>query len=179
MKVAKNLRERINTILDIPKTDIADEVMEKVLDGIHGETLITPAEVEDIFGKEMHTARSILYGAMKCATLQCCHVETSNYCLPKKDQNMIAFQNPGFLYTLAQHIFYTLRTDWTVDDVLSHDSEKTDTFWQKCEDLLMCRFAQSDYKMYVEIQKTSIYSILLCDNTLYIEVLLAILSTIR
>lgn len=141
MKAAKKIQERINTILDIPKKDISDEAMEKILDGIHGETLITPAEVEDIFEKEMHTARSILYGAMKCATLQCCHVETSNYCLPKEDQNMIAFQNPGFLYTLAQHLFRTLRKDGTVGDTFSIDSEKSDTFWQKCEDLLLCRLA--------------------------------------
>ena len=141
MKVAKKIQERINTILDIPKKDISDEAMEKVLDGIQGETLITPAEVEDIFEKEMHTAWSILYGAMKCASLQCCRVEASNYCLPKEDQNMIVFQNPGVLYTLAQHIFHTLRTDGTVDDTLSIDSEKADTFWQKCEDLLMCRLA--------------------------------------
>lgn len=139
MKAAKKIQERINTILDIPKKDISDEAMEKILDGIHGETLITPAEVEDIFEKEMHTVRSILYGAMKCATLQCCHVETSNYCLPKKYQNMIAFQNPGFLHTLAQHIFHTLCKDGTVDDVLSNDSGKANVFWQQCEELLMCR----------------------------------------
>ncbi len=141
MKAAKKIQERINTILDIPKKDISDEAMEKVLDGIQGETLITPAEVEDIFEKEMHTAWSILYGAMKCASLQCCRVEASNYCLPKEDQNMIAFQNSGFLYTLAQHIFHTLRKDGTVDYTLSIDSEKADTFWQKCEDLLLCRLA--------------------------------------
>lgn len=141
MKAAKKIQERINTILDIPRKDIADEVMEKVLDEIPSEKLITPAEVEDIFEKEMHTAWSILYGAMKCASLQCCRVEASNYCLPKEDQNMIVFQNPGFLYTLAQHIFRTLRTDGTVGDTFSIDSEKSDTFWQKCEDLLLCRLA--------------------------------------
>lgn len=141
MKAAKKIQERINTILDIPRKDIADEVMEKVLDEIPSEKLITPAEVEDIFEKEMHTAKSILYGAMKCATLQYYHVEASNYCLQKENQTMIAFQNTGFLYTLAQHIFRTLRKDGTVDDTLSIDSEKADTFWQKCEDLLMCRLA--------------------------------------
>lgn len=141
MKHAKKLREYINAILNIPRKDIADQVMEKVLDEIPSEKLITPAEVEDIFEKEMHTAKSILYGAMKCATLQYYHVEASNYCLQKENQTMIAFQNTGFLYTLAQHIFCTFRTDGTVDDTLSIDSEKADIFWKKCDELLLCRLA--------------------------------------
>lgn len=141
MKYTKKIRKKINEILNIPQMDIADEVMGQVLDEIHEETLITPAEVVDIFEKEMNTAWSVLYGSMKCATLQCCCVDASNYCLSKKDKNMVAFQNTGFLYTLAQHVISTFRTDGTVDDVLSNHSEKADVFWQKCDELIMCRLA--------------------------------------
>lgn len=141
MKAAKKLRERINAILDIPKTNIADEVMEKILDEIHGETLITPAEIKNRVKKEISFVQSQVNWAMRCATLQFCNVDATTYNLLKEDKNMIAFQNTSFLYTLAQHIFCTFRKDGTVDDTLSIDLEKADTFWQKCEDLLMCRLA--------------------------------------
>lgn len=141
MKHAKKIREGINEILNIPQKDIADEVMEKVLDEMHEKTLITSIEVEDIFEKGMNTARSILYGAMRCATLQFCNVEATAYNLPQEGKKMVVFQNPGFLHTLAQHIFCTFRTDRTDNDVLSNDSEKADVFWQKCNELLMCRLA--------------------------------------
>lgn len=141
MKHAKKIREGINEILNIPQKDIADEVMEKVLDEIPSEKLITPAEIENRVKKEIFFDRSQVNWAMRCATLQFCNVEATAYNLPKEGQNMIAFQNPGFLYTLAQHIFHTLRTDGTVGDTFSIDSEKSDTFWQKCEDLLLCRLA--------------------------------------
>lgn len=141
MKAAKKLRERINAILDIPKTNIADEVMEKILEEIHGETLITPAEIKNRVKKEISFVQSQVNWAMRCATLQFCNVDATTYNLLKEDKNMIAFQNTSFLYTLAQHIFCTFRTDRTDDDVLSNDSEKADVFWQKCNELLMCRLA--------------------------------------
>ena len=141
MKHAKKLREYINAILNIPRKDIADQVMEKVLDEIPSEKLITPAEIENRVKKEIFFDRSQVNWAMRCATLQFCNVEATTYNLPQEGKKMVVFQNPGFLYTLAQHIFRTLRKDGTVDDTLSIDSEKADTFWQKCEDLLMCRLA--------------------------------------
>lgn len=141
MKHAKKIREGINEILNIPQKDIADEVMEKVLDEIPSEKLITPAEIENRVKKEIFFDRSQVNWAMRCATLQFCNVEATTYNLPQEGKKMVVFQNPGFLYTLAQHIFRTLRKDGTVDDTLSIDLEKADTFWQKCEDLLMCRLA--------------------------------------
>lgn len=141
MKDAKKLREHINAILDIPKTDIADEVIEKVLDGIHGETLITPAEIENRVKKEIFFDQSQVNWAMRCATLQFCNVEATTYNLPQEGKKMVVFQNPGFLHTLAQHIFHTLCKDGTVDDMLSANLQKTDIFWQKCDELIMCRLA--------------------------------------
>ncbi len=141
MKAAKKIQERINTILDIPQKDISDKVMGKVLDEIYGETLIAPAEIENRVKKEISFDRSQVNWAMRCATLQFCNVEATTYNLPQEEKKMIVFQNSGFLYTLAQHIFHTLRTDGTVDDVLSNHSEKADVLWQKCEDLLLCRLA--------------------------------------
>lgn len=141
MKAAKKLRERINAILDIPKTNIADEVMEKILDEIHGETLITPAEIKNRVKKEISFVQSQVNWAMRCATLQFCNVEATTYNLPQEGKKMVVFQNPRFLHTLAQHIFCTFRTDGTVDDTLSIDSEKADIFWQKCDELLLCRLA--------------------------------------
>lgn len=139
MKAAKKIQERINTILDIPKKDISDEAMEKVLDEIPSEKLITPAEIENRVKKEIFFDRSQVNWAMRCATLQFCNIEATTYNLPQEGKNMVVFQNPGFLHTLAQHIFHTLRKDGTVDDVLSNDSGKANVFWQQCEELLMCR----------------------------------------
>lgn len=141
MKAARKIQERINTILDIPQKDISDKVMEKVLDEIHGETLIAPAEIENRVKKEISFDRSQVNWAMRCATLQFCNVEATTYNLPQEEKKMIVFQNSGFLHTLAQHVFRTFRKDGTIDDVLSIYSEKADTFWQKCEDLLLCRLA--------------------------------------
>ena len=141
MKHAKKIWEGINEILNIPQKDIADEVMEKILDEIHCETLITPAEIENRVKKEISFDRLQVNWAMRCATLQFCNVEAATYNLSDEGNRMIAFQNTGFLYTLAQHIFRTLRKDGTVDDVLSNDSKKADIFWQKCDELLMCRLA--------------------------------------
>lgn len=139
MKAAKKIQERINTILDIPKKDISDEAMEKVLDEIPSEKLITPAEIENRVKKEIFFDRSQVNWAMRCATLQFCNIEATTYNLPQEGKKMVVFQNPGFLHTLAQHIFHTLRKDGTVDDVLSNDSGKANVFWQQCEELLMCR----------------------------------------
>lgn len=141
MKIAKKLRERINAILDIPKTDIADEVMENVLSEICSGKLITPAEIGNMGKKKVSFVQSQVNWAMRCATLQFCNVDATTYNLPDEDNSMIAFQNTGFLHTLAQHIFCTFRTDGTVDDTLSIDSEKADIFWQKCDELLLCRLA--------------------------------------
>lgn len=141
MKAAKKIQERINTILDIPKKDISDEAMEKVLDEIPSEKLITPAEIENRVKKEIFFDRSQVNWAMRCATLQFCNIEATTYNLPQEGKKMVVFQNPGFLHTLAQHIFHTLRKDGTVDDMLSANLQKTDIFWKKCDELLMCRLA--------------------------------------
>lgn len=141
MKAAKKLRERINAILDIPKTNIADEVMENVLSEICSGKLITPAEIRNMVKKEISFVQSHVNWAMRCATLQFCNVEATTYNLPQEGKKMVVFQNLRFLHTLAQHIFCTFRTDGTVDDTLSIDSEKADIFWQKCDELLLCRLA--------------------------------------
>lgn len=142
MQIAEKILPKINSVLKLPRADIQSEIRSNILAEYHYQSsLFSPAEIENIIKKEFTTAQLKLIGAMKCATLQLCSVNAVKYHLPEKQHIMVAFQNTGFLYTLVQDIFQTIKTDGLITTTLNENVQKTISFWNDCEELLLCRLA--------------------------------------